>query len=293
MRHFVWAFRFLLVFLTAARVDVASAQSGQPAVNPPQNDLISSWVVTVAGEPRQRSLIIRNVGAAANGAFMLDATYGWRDGKLTQVRGEMTQSGAERRLELVTQADSTIVAKQLSDGSFAGTFTSKSGVVKPVKLERLESVAINSGTPVLANNVAAQSPSLSIHMVVMGGNDCPPCVAWRGFELPKLEKTAVFKAIRFSYVTKAIGSPVPSSMFLPDEVKPYKARLDEASAGKAGSPHVAIIVNGEIYDYYRGTRTAEEIVQMILAIKEGLKYPFRRCLKLDSTNGSLQCAMPV
>jgi hypothetical protein len=289
MRHLFWAFRYLLVFLIIARVDAVSAQSG-PAVNPLQSDLISSWVVTVSDEPRQRSLIIRGVAAGTNGSFLLDATYGWLDGKLKQVRGEMTQSGTERRLELVTPADSKIVAKQLTDGSFAGTLTSKNGVVKPVKLERLESVAINSSPTTPANNAAAQTTPANIHMVVMGGNDCPPCVAWRGLELPKLQQTAAFKAIRFSYVAKAVKSPVPSSMFLPDEVKPYKARLDEASSGRSGSPQVAIIVNGEIYDYYFGTRSAKEVEQMILAIKDGGKYPFRRCLKRDK---SAQCAVPA
>ncbi|SFB86850.1 hypothetical protein SAMN05216344_104225 [Polaromonas sp. OV174] len=290
MRQLFWAFRCLLVLLLFARVDTVSAQSGQPAVNPPQSDLIASWVVTVADEPRQRSLIIRGVATGTNGAFLLDATYGWLDGKRSPIRGEMTQSGTERRLELVTPADSKIVAKQLTDGSFTGTFTSKNGVVKPVKLERLESVAVNSATAAAANHAAAPTTPPNIHMVVMGGNDCPPCVAWRGLELPKLQQTAAFKAIRFSYVSKAVTSPVPSSMFLPDEVKPYKAKLDEASSGRNGSPQVAIIVNGEIYDYYFGTRSAKKVEQMILAIKEGRNYPFKRCLKLDR---SRQCAVPA
>jgi hypothetical protein len=202
----------------------------------------------------------------------------------------MTQSGAERRLELVTPADSKIVAKQLADGSFSGTIVSKNGVVKPVKLERLESVAIKLSTLAPANNAAAQTTPPNIHMVVMGGNDCPPCVAWRGLELPKLQQTAAFKAIRFSYVAKAVKSPVPSSMFLPDEVKPYKARLDEASSGRTGSPQVAFIVNGEIYDYYFGTRSAKEVEQMILAINEARKYPLQRCLKVDM---SRHCAVPA
>jgi hypothetical protein len=151
-----------------ARGNLVPAQSGQPAVNQSQSELIASWVVTVSDDPRQRSLIIRGIAAGANGSFLLDATFGWLDGKLTQVRGEIAQSGAERRLELVTPADSKIVAKQLTDGSFSGTLTAKNGVVKPVKLERLASVAINPSTPTLANNAAAQTtpPNISAQNIV-------------------------------------------------------------------------------------------------------------------------------
>ena len=51
-------------------------------------------------------------------------------------------------------------------------------------------------------------------------------------ELPKLRKTQAFQSIQFSSVTKLIRSPVPLSVFLPSEVKPYKDKLDKASGGK-------------------------------------------------------------
>lgn len=80
-----------------------------------------------------------------------------------------------------------------------------------------------------------------IHIVYMGGDDCPPCVAWRKTELPKLEKTEAFKSVQFSFVNKLIKSPVPSAFFLPQEVKPLKDKLQEASAGRSGSPHLALV----------------------------------------------------
>ena len=119
-----------------------------------------------------------------------------------------------------------------------------------------------------------------IHMIYMGGNDCPPCVVWRGIELPKLQETEAFKSIKFSYVIKTIKSPVPSSFFLSDEVKPLKEKLDAAGAGYGGSAQVAIFVNGEVFDYYFGTRSAKEVEEMIIAIKTGGKYPFQRCIKM-------------
>jgi hypothetical protein len=135
----------------------------------------------------------------------------------------------------------------------------------------------------------AQQPVPAIHVVYMGGDDCPPCKAWRQSELPKLEKTAAFRSIRFSYVLKPIRSAVPARIFLPADVKPYKDKLDEASGGRTGSPHFALIVNGEIFDYYFGTRSAEAVEEMILAVQSGDPYPFDRCLKLSASTG--RCAV--
>lgn len=141
------------------------------------------------------------------------------------------------------------------------------------------------GLLTLSSSAFSQPSPPNIHMVYMGGNDCPPCVYWRATELPKLQGNAAFKSIRFSYVQKSVRSPVPSSIFLPDEVKPLKEKLDEANSGRSGSPQVAVVVNGEIYDYYRASRSAEQVEQMIVAIKEGGKYPFKRCVKLGVPNG--------
>ena len=125
-------------------------------------------------------------------------------------------------------------------------------------------------------------PPSAVQLVWMGGNDCPPCVAWRIHELPKLQQSPEFKAITFSYVTKVIRSSVPSSIFLPTEVKLLKDKLDYASSGRAGSPQAALLVNGDVFDYFHGTRSAEEIESMLFAIRTGAKYPFERCLKMST-----------
>ena len=118
-----------------------------------------------------------------------------------------------------------------------------------------------------------------IHLIHMGGNDCPPCVAWRGIELPKLEKSPVFEKIKFSYITKTIKSSVPSEFFLPDEVKPLKDKLDRASGGVVGSPQEVIIVNGNVYDYWFGAKSAEDLELRISAILNSNKYPAKRCVQ--------------
>lgn len=129
-----------------------------------------------------------------------------------------------------------------------------------------------------------------VHVIYMGGNDCPPCVAWRRTEFPKLERTAVFKTIRFTFADKLIRSGVPPAFLMPADAKPFKDKLDKASAGTTGSPHVALFVNGEIYDYYFGVRSAEDFEQMLLAAQGSGRYPFKRCLQLDAKR---KCAESV
>ena len=126
--------------------------------------------------------------------------------------------------------------------------------------------------------VLAKAPE--VHFIHMGGNDCPPCVIWRATELPKLQALAEFRHVRFSFVTKTIQSAVPPRLFLPDEVKAYKEILDVANAGTPGSPQAAVIVDGKIFDYYWGVRSAEEIEAMLKSIRTGSKYPFARCLQM-------------
>ncbi len=110
-----------------------------------------------------------------------------------------------------------------------------------------------------------------IQFIHMGGDDCPPCKAWRLSELPKLKESPVFSKITFSYVRKTIQSPVPASFFLPEEVKPLKEKLDYASGGQSGSPHQVIIVDGEVFDYWFGAKDANQIEQALVSLVEGTR----------------------
>ena len=118
-----------------------------------------------------------------------------------------------------------------------------------------------------------------VHIVYMGGNDCPPCRTWRSVELPELKKTEAFNNIKFSWVIKSIASPVPPSFLLPTDVKPYKDKLDAAGGGNGGSPQFVVLVNDEVHDFFFGTKSAVEIEKIITAIHEGRPYPFSRCVK--------------
>lgn len=143
--------------------------------------------------------------------------------------------------------------------------------------------------------MAARAAPSRVEMIYFGGNDCPPCVAWRGVELPKLKNMEAFRNVDFTHVYKTVMSTVPAESFLPDHVKPYKSKLDAASGSNRGSAQTAIVVDGEVFDYYYGTRTADDIAARLVAIKRGGAYPYERCLELrngyNATRG--QCVRPI
>jgi hypothetical protein len=141
-------------------------------------------------------------------------------------------------------------------------------------------VWVACGAPLAQAQSVAKAPE--IHFIWMGGNDCPPCVRWRREELPKLQASPEFAHMRFTYVTKQVSSAVPPALFLPADVEPYKDQLDEASNRRTGSPQAALLVNGVVHDYFFGTRTAEQIEDMVQAVRTHGPgdYPFTRCLKV-------------
>jgi hypothetical protein len=78
---------------------------------------------------------------------------------------------------------------------------------------------------------------------------------------------------------------------LPPAARVYKTQLDEASAGRSGSPQMALMVNGKVYDYFFGSRSAELLVEMVQAVRTGSPYPVPRCLKLGPRGH--QCDKPA
>jgi hypothetical protein len=71
----------------------------------------------------------------------------------------------------------------------------------------------------------------------------------------------------------------------PGGIKPLKEKLDIASNGKSGSPHTAIFVDGDAFDYLFETRTAEKWEEILLAIEKREPPPIDRCLKFTKTRG--------
>lgn len=284
----------VLLGLASATADAAVTPSIPEAWTP------STWTVTVEGESRSRRLEIGPETPGMGPTRRLPARYGWSDAPLQKVVLELTQDGETLGLALTTPARGRIVATETGPAVFEGLLTTQQGVAKPVRLVRLPQDASAAGDA--ARGVGASGGSgtstrvrepvaLSrVHMVYMGSSDCPPCSFWMAHDLPRLRAEADFRAIRYSKVEKVIKSPVPPLAFLPDEVKPIKARLDHASSGAHGSAQVAILVDQEIFDYYLGTRTAEQVLAMLQALRTGAPYPYARCLKIVAGGA---CAQPA
>ena len=278
----------------------AVAQPAAVTASAVAQDIVSLYLVTVQGEARQRKLQILTVRDKSLDAFQAEGRYGWADAALVRVQVEVTRTPAALSLRFTTPTTALVVADRQPDGSFAGTISLKNGTIKPVVLRKISEadVAVTGSAAPGKTQVAGTGPVAGavsgerVRFIHMGGNDCPPCVAWRGLELQKLEKSPTFKAIRYSYVVKAIRSPVPAEVFLPDELKQLKARLDHASAGKARSPHQVLIVDGEVYDYWIGALDASEIEAKIAAITGGTPYPGTRCKTLGRDIDYRACAEP-
>lgn len=118
-----------------------------------------------------------------------------------------------------------------------------------------------------------------IDFIHLGGNDCPPCVVWRQEELPKLQAMPEMRDVRISLVTKTIRSPVPWAVFFPSEIRHLQPALVEASGGLSGSPQQALLVNGQVVDYRRGSASAQDIRDMIVALRKGEPPPRPTCAR--------------
>ncbi|MFY7906450.1 MAG: hypothetical protein ACOVO0_09950 [Burkholderiaceae bacterium] len=160
-----------------------------------------------------------------------------------------------------------------------------------VRLTRLQRLGRALGCVAVCLGLALPARAQVIELVWMGGDDCPPCAAWKRQELPRFAATPEGRSIRITGVDKPIRSPVPAAEALPPAARVYKTQLDEASAGRSGSPQMALMVDGKVYDYFFGSRSAELLVEMVQAVRTGSPYPVPRCLKLGPRGH--QCDKPA
>ena len=75
-------------------------------------------------------------------------------------------------------------------------------VTRPMLLWMAQSAVALSALSGAVQPATAQTPppaaAPAIHFIWMGSHDCPPCIVWQRNELPKLQASPDFKAIRFS-----------------------------------------------------------------------------------------------
>ncbi|MDO8279531.1 MAG: hypothetical protein Q7T63_15550 [Burkholderiaceae bacterium] len=110
-----------------------------------------------------------------------------------------------------------------------------------------------------------------IDYVYMGGNDCPPCIAWRQTELPRLKAMPEFQLVHFTYVNKSIRSPVPGAVWFPHEIRALREPIFVASKGRTGSPLNAIVVDGRVAIFWWGAWAAEDIAKTVREIHSGIR----------------------
>jgi len=135
----------LKILLLALALVLPSVSFGQTTTNTKTgDDLIGSWLVSVEGEARNRTLRITGVTPTSEGSLTLEAVYGWTDGNQTAVSAEVTQAVQERKLFVTTQPGTKIVTRQGVDGKFSGTFTLKNGVTKGVTISKASEEELQS-----------------------------------------------------------------------------------------------------------------------------------------------------
>lgn len=100
-----------------------------------KESLVGTWLVTVEGEAKTRSLIISEE-ALTDGA-VIQAKYGMSVPGAEPIEAKMLRATDQRQLQLVTQASTKIVVTEQSDGNFKGTFALKNGTVKDVTIARV------------------------------------------------------------------------------------------------------------------------------------------------------------
>ncbi|MFZ1627060.1 MAG: hypothetical protein WAT81_04625, partial [Candidatus Moraniibacteriota bacterium] len=130
-------------FLAATNPVASQAQAN--------NLVATSWLVTIDGETKTRTLQIASATPTSDGALLLEATYGLTSGGMYPAQAQMNQGSGQRQLTLVTAANSTIIATEQSDGSFRGTFSPKHGGAKSVVISGL-----NSDLQIAAKTLASE-----------------------------------------------------------------------------------------------------------------------------------------
>lgn len=194
-----------LFFLLIAGLSAMTALAQSKA------DLTGTWVVTVAGEARTRTLIVSAEAPTPDGA-LLQAKYGMSDESQGAISAEMKKAADGRQLVLTTQANTKIIATEQPDGRFTGTFTLKTGAVKDVSIARLgEGQVLATAKPAASN--AAVPPS----------SDVPPdCAAYYGnwlgrwsqgsagevyLRIAEVRSTGGSCSVRYSYSSSPTTTP--------------------------------------------------------------------------------------
>lgn len=124
-----------------------------------------------------------------------------------------------------------------------------------------------AGFSLLCFSLAAGAEPSARHrldFVYFGSPECSYCRGWEAVDLSKLKQSSSFRQVRFTKITKPIGSPVPQASLFPEPVK-YLREPIAAKLEGAGSPMFAILADGKVLAAWRGAKkySPEQILEII------------------------------
>jgi len=147
---------FTFMFITPG---MSTAQ--QRTLAQSQTEIVSSWLVIVAGEDRTRTLRISGATQKSGDTLHLEAIYGWSDENQTPISASLIHSGPNVKLFLSTQLGSKVEATQAPNGTFEGTFTLTNGTAKQVKVQKVSEEELQAR---IATAKAATAPPAGCDM---------------------------------------------------------------------------------------------------------------------------------
>ena len=278
-RGSVWAL-LLCIILATVSVMPHTAWAQPRTLAQWQSTLTSSWLMTVQGETATRTLRVTGMAQKADGALVLETSYGLTSARQGPMRAEIT---SDQKLVFTTQADAKVVASEAANGDFVGTITFKNGMTKNVTLSKMSdspahaaaqpttkvnAVANTTAEPAGAGGTktaAADVPKAKVTLFYFGTDSCPTCRGWKSFDLPKLKETEAFKSIRYVEVQKAIPAPIPSADAFPSDLASLREVISNRFKGRVSSPMFAMVVGDEVTWAYLGAPDNKQVVDAIVA----------------------------
>jgi hypothetical protein len=121
----------------------------------------------------------------------------------------------------------------------------------------------------------------SVQLLFFGGSDCPVCRAWQAAHWPQWQASPEAKLAQFVFIDKTVKMDLNAIKFWPNLISPaLRQSLIKANGARRGSPQMALVVNGELVDFFYGPREASTLAAMVRGARGESLYPSRPCLQL-------------
>lgn len=237
-----WFARALVVFVTCgfqvyALADISSTQ--EKGLAQLQTELVGTWIATVQGDTRPRTLNILNVLRKSENTFSLEAMFGYSDIPQSAADVEIEQIATLRKLLLTAKSGAKIVATQTQKETFSGRLVYPDGITKVVSLRKLPADKLRA-------KVESSHSSPELLLVYWSSKDCTWCTywesSWSGME-SGLKSSEEFKKLTYRVIKNArLADPYTDEHFASD-LKWLKERIDSGEERNLGRPGWGFYVN--------------------------------------------------